>query len=273
VVGIATLLVTVGEAPVLGADKQACVTAHEEAQRLRQGGKLREAREKLVACAQDGCPAMVRADCGPWLGEIDNELPTIVIAARDAKGTDVPDVRVTIDRSTVLSRLDGKALSIDPGEHVLQFERPPSPAIAQTVVVHEGEKGRIVEVQFASPETASALSGTAKSPVPFVLLGVGAAAAFGTSLYLALHVRNERDAMTCSPHCSDDAVAPLRNQLHVADAALGVGLVLTGVATWLFFASPKAPPTSTMSMPVLPRFVTNSAAFQVRCVDARASLN
>jgi hypothetical protein len=272
-VGLSIFVVTAGEASVLGADKQACVTAHEEAQRLRQGGKLREAREKLVACAQESCPGMVRADCGPWLNEIDNELPTIVFAARDAKGSDVPDVRVTIDRSTVLSRLDGKALPIDPGEHMLQFERPPSPAIAQTVVVHEGEKGRIIEVQFASADTEAAAPAATKSPLPYLLLGAAGAAALGTSIYLGLHVRSERDALPCSPRCSDQDVAPLRTELREADVALGVGLVLTGAAAWLFFSSPKGPPTSTKSLPPQARFATHSAAFEVRCEDVRASLN
>jgi hypothetical protein len=264
-----------GERSAASADKQACVAAHEAAQKLRQGGKLREAREKLVSCAQDACPAMVRADCGPWLREVENGLPTIVIAARNADGSDAADVKVTIDRSTVLAKLDGTAVPIDPGEHELRFERPPSPSILQTVVAREGEKGRRIEVRFAAPEAAPPQPRT-RSALPYVFLGVGGVA-LGTSLYLTLHAKSERDSLPCSPHCSNDEVAPIQTELREADVALGLGVVFAGIATYLLLSSPSSPPASAAPTS-LPSFRTDPSsgsfgaaplpklsAFDVRC--------
>ena len=63
-----------------------CVEAYERAQYMRRESKLRGAREALLVCAQDSCPAATRGDCVPWLAEVERALPTIVIAARDERG-------------------------------------------------------------------------------------------------------------------------------------------------------------------------------------------
>src|SRR5262245_57907091 len=48
--------------------KKVCLAQHEQSQVLRRDNKLTEARAALLACAQDACPASVRADCVDWLG-------------------------------------------------------------------------------------------------------------------------------------------------------------------------------------------------------------
>src|SRR6476469_4343818 len=48
-----------------------CVAAHEDGQRARRDGHLREARRRFVACASEACPVDVRRDCSTQLDEVD----------------------------------------------------------------------------------------------------------------------------------------------------------------------------------------------------------
>ncbi|HEY6462313.1 MAG TPA: hypothetical protein VIY73_19230, partial [Polyangiaceae bacterium] len=88
-------------------EREACFSAAESAQRVRAQGHLLDAREKLRVCAHPTCPAAVRDDCTTWLAEVEEELPSIVVHARDAAGNDVADVRVLVDGVKVAERLDG----------------------------------------------------------------------------------------------------------------------------------------------------------------------
>src|SRR5262245_56106628 len=72
--------------------KVTCAQAYETAQRLREGHRLREAREQLLVCARPECPALLRRDCAPWLGEVEAVLPSIVVVARTADGQKEHDV-------------------------------------------------------------------------------------------------------------------------------------------------------------------------------------
>src|SRR5262245_12836867 len=71
-----------GEALAAPTDIRACASAYEQGQRLRKQGALRAAREEVVLCASDSCPAALRDDCMQWLREIERALPTVVLVAR-----------------------------------------------------------------------------------------------------------------------------------------------------------------------------------------------
>src|SRR5438552_3616838 len=101
---------TAAAAPVSAVEKDECIAAYEATQQLRKDGKLSAAREKALFCAQDGCPNVIRDDCTAWVGEIDKSVSTIVLVVTDPAGKDVVDVTVTLDGTTVKSKLDGKAI-------------------------------------------------------------------------------------------------------------------------------------------------------------------
>ena len=111
------------------ADVQACLSASEKGQRARSAGKLREARELFLQCSSDGCPAMVRRDCAQWQSEVIVTLPSIVLGAKDRSGRDLFDVTVSVDGETVVRKLDGKSLPIDPGPHTFKFEMAGAPPV------------------------------------------------------------------------------------------------------------------------------------------------
>src|SRR5262245_15626009 len=104
--------------------KQDCLDSYVQAQVRQKEGALRAAREALLVCSQPACPAPIPADCGRWLTEVDARLPSVVIAARGPDGNDRTDVTVSLDGKPLVDKLDGKALAVDPGAHVLRYELP-----------------------------------------------------------------------------------------------------------------------------------------------------
>jgi hypothetical protein len=134
----------------------ACTTAAEDGQRARASGKLRAARSSFLSCSGAGgqqCPSVVQRDCAKWAAELADATPTIVLDARDTQGHDVGDARVTIDGEVVRNALDGKAIEVDPGSHVILLERPNGARGSETIIAKEGVKARVVRVAFgdASP--------------------------------------------------------------------------------------------------------------------------
>ena len=131
------------------AQKNSCLEAFDESQRLRRERKLLQTRERLVVCGQGGCPDAVRSKCVEWREQVERDVPSIVIAARDADA-DVADAQVYLDGKLVSKRLDGNALELDPGPHELRLVRGKREQ-HQSVVIRQGEKNRLVRIEFKNP--------------------------------------------------------------------------------------------------------------------------
>jgi hypothetical protein len=243
-------------------DKQTCLDATDAAQQLRIDGKLTAARERLLVCARPECPLIVRQDCSQWLLEVVAALPTVVLGARDAQGRDLFDVKVTVDGTPVVERLDGRPFAIDPGRHVFRFERAgrPAPSVVELpVLVRQGEQNREITAAFATtaapPATAvpsmtavptTPAEGTARpssgtSPLVWVLGGTGIAA-LGTSLafLIAQDVEYNHLAATCGGHCTPAQVDPVSTERAVAAwTAVGGGVALAAAACIFVLGRPS----------------------------------
>jgi len=163
-VGLAVLL---GPHPARAAEptKQQCVEADDDAQDLRQAGKLRRAREKLAVCAAAACPAIVRDDCVQRLVEVDAAMPHVVFQAKDGAGNDLTDVQVTIDGAPLAQRLDGASLKVDPGRHLFVFTAAGLPSVTKKLVLAEHDQGRR-EIIVLGPVQAGPLAAAPPSAPP-----------------------------------------------------------------------------------------------------------
>jgi hypothetical protein len=137
-------------APASAADPTTadCLSGADRALDLRSAHKLRAAREKLLICAAASCPGDVRNECIRRLDQVNAAIPTIVFETKDGAGNDVGGVKVTMDGQTLTERLEGTALSIDPGEHAFTFEAPGQPTVQKSFVIREAEKERRERIQF-----------------------------------------------------------------------------------------------------------------------------
>lgn len=253
----AVVLASVAAAVPANADERAaCVTASEKAQQLKNAGKLSEARDQLVICGRAECPKLVQQDCTQWMSEVLGMLPSVVPAAKDRRGRDIVDAKVSVDGKVLAETLDGKPLPVDPGVHVFKFETKGAPPVDEKIVVRQGEKNRIVTVTFAIGEEPD--DGTKKAgPVDtgrdgdrrdrdrggssppiaaFVVGGLGLVA-LGTALYINLDAnadaRRLRDE--CAPRCNPADVDDVEQRRIIAGvtAAAGGALLIAGVV--LFF--------------------------------------
>jgi hypothetical protein len=133
------------------------------------------------------------------------------------------------------------------------------------MLIREGERNRMIDVEFRSPLGATPLPtpadpdlqaksgerGTALLYLPYGLAGLGA---LGVAGFAVLDIQGNRRKSdlehSCSPYCQSSQVDEVKMKYLLADTCLAVGLVSLGVATYLFLtshgedASRQAHPTS-----------------------------
>ena len=222
----------------------ACMQSADRAQVLRRQGKLGAARTALRTCADASCPAVVRDDCRLWTAELRAAQPTVVFAVRGKSGVDLPDAKVLVDGDVFVEHLDGRARPLDPGPHDVEVHAPSEAPVRLRIVVHEGEKQRVVPVVFPGSSSGSSTrqptAGTSSPITPWVYVtgGVAAAglvgfAALGLSALAGYDALEDGCARTRS--CTDDQIDANRARFWMADASLLVGLASAGLTRWLIY--------------------------------------
>jgi hypothetical protein len=140
--------------------KEACFKSFESGQRQRKARQFLEASESFSVCARAECPGFVQKDCITWSSEVDALTPTVTLSALDEQGKDLFDVEVQIDAVVVASKLDGKAVRVNPGPHTVKFTAAGRTSIEERVLVKEGEKSRPVTATWKTAPNGSASSGS-----------------------------------------------------------------------------------------------------------------
>lgn len=236
----------------------ACIAAADRAQKERDGGKLKAARESLLVCAAESCPSPIQTDCVKWLEEVETAAPSVVFRVTDSNGKELTDAKIDIDGVDVENALSGHALAVDPGERTFRCTLPGRPPIEQRVVIRQGEKARAIDfvVKVTAPPLATQpkprvlppLVDDRKFEVPtlsYVLAGVGVVGGVGFAV-LAFQAKHERDDLrdTCAPSCAESDVDSARTKMILADVSLGVGVVALGAAAWLTWDHNRERPVS-----------------------------
>lgn len=231
--------------------KEACVAANEAAQDLRQAGKLREAREKLLVCVSDACPGPVREDCAQRLNDVNAAMPTIVFEVKDPNGNDVGAARVTMDGQPLVDKVTGGALPIDPGQHRFTFDDAGGLTHAEeTVVVREGDHDRHVRVVLAAggvtPVTAAG-EGSTQRTIGLALGGAGVVGLVVGSVFGLVSKSTYDNAFhechdnpnACSPQGAQDGQTAHTQATISTVGFIAGGALLAGGAV-LYFTAPKA---------------------------------
>lgn len=134
-------------------DTAACIDGNADAQKLERAGKLRESAAKLVWCASARCPEALRNDCAAILARVTKAEPTVAVETRDAAGAPTSSARVWIDGEERSDAGTGRAVAVDPGEHVVRVALGGQSRELRTVFV-EGEKDRRLAFDFAAKTVA-----------------------------------------------------------------------------------------------------------------------
>jgi hypothetical protein len=246
---VGATLLAIARPGVARADEvEACATAAEEGQTLRDKGALIESKQRLIRCAQSSCPKVIRDDCSRWLPEVEARIPSIVVRVVDPNGDDVRGARVLRDGKPWPEALGGSAIAVDPGPATLRVEVDGRDPIDKEIVVAEGQRGRIVEIRLppvgAPPPSTEAPSqppaekaGGGSGPFPWVFVGVGVAgmATFGVLQGIAAgEVSDIEEGCGATRTCSDEDLDPTRAKLVGSAIGLGVGIAGLGAAVITF---------------------------------------
>jgi hypothetical protein len=187
---------------------------------------------------------------------VERDLPSCSFRALDEQAKEVLDVRVLVDGKVVSESIQPRAMPLDPGAHLVRFERADGRSVEEKIMLRPGEKNRIVQLSFAAttvperppappperkpdvlPPIESAAPGFHVPVLAWVGLGVGVAAGGATAAFaLMANADESRLRSSCAPACSESERSPVETKLLVANVALGVavtGLAVAVVSTVL----------------------------------------
>jgi hypothetical protein len=223
-------------------EKTSCLDAHEHGQELRLAGHWVDARRLFLSCAQPTCPSLIVQDCTRWVGELAGELPTVVVAVQGPDGADITDVALSVDGTPFGSRIPAVPIPLDPGDHVLRFERAGLTPVERHVVMRDGEHERHLLVTFDAPPVV----GTPLAPPPpasrpsntwgYVALGATVALTAASVTLLVVGKVGEHNLATepCGVEgiCTDAQVDPIRGEYVASAVVAGVAAAAAAVTVW-----------------------------------------
>jgi hypothetical protein len=256
-----------------------CMSSYEAGQRLRREGDLVGAASELLVCGGPACPVRMQGDCQRWLDDVERSTPAVVFRVRDGGGAWLADVTASIDGAAP-RRLDGRAIAMNPGEHVVVFEREGYRPLRTPVIVAEGEKlerrvitldavvasdpsytpapasggatGTVQRLQPGVDPQRERAAGTGEDPVsagpessiPWGPVALGAVAVAGGVgfAYFGMHAQSgEADLEQCTPNCSQARVDDVKEDFLRSNVSLGIGIAgIVGAGLWLILDRPSS---------------------------------
>lgn len=235
-----------------------CSAVYDAGREAEASGDLHTASEFYQSCGVASCGNPVRHICEAMALRLELDAPSVIPLAKDAQGEPLVDAQVTMDGKLLAARLDGHALSVDPGLHEFVFTQGSEEFGRVRVVIAQGQRNRELwmsvpaaePVQPTAADTQPSLSVTtailASAPQPLhnkpaitapsdtdhssftiapYLLGGTALLGGGAYALLSTWARNDNEKLTsCSPNCPKESVQHIKSLYLAADISLGVGI-------------------------------------------------
>lgn len=231
-------------------DKAACVDASSKAQRLRDSHKLVEAREQLRLCAAARCPAVIQSDCATWLNDLENALPSVVLAAKSLSGADLFEVSVSVDGQPLVTKLDGRAVTMNAGPHTFHFEGADGASVDRQVLIKEGDKNQAVAVVLGSnadtmplprsvePVDEGPKPSSSWKTVGWILGGVGVVG-IGVGAVAGVVAIERKSAHCTNGACDSGTLGALNTATWVADVGFIAGGALFATGAGILLLAPR----------------------------------
>ena len=145
---IVLLLSLARTAPAMSGEDPVCTAAHQSARQHEQAGQLIQADKLLRTCARPLCGDPLWQQCAAEGIELSATIPSIVPLVTDAAGEPRLDVQVKVDGEVVSTRLDGRALLVDPGRHEVAFSTDSGVFATQKIEIARGQRNRQIKVSM-----------------------------------------------------------------------------------------------------------------------------
>lgn len=145
-----------------------CARAYQRALEHRKNAQLQQAREEFVVCAKTSCGEVLSLQCRGAVQQLDTDIPSVIPVVSDPSGEPIVEVSVSIDGQLMTSRLDGRAIIVNPGVHEFSFSTARGVFHTDKLLIVEGQRNRLLSVHSneALLPAASAPAGAAGSSVP-----------------------------------------------------------------------------------------------------------
>jgi hypothetical protein len=142
-VAVITLTAATARSERLG-DERACMGAFKKARDREESGKLQQAKDLLMSCAQAPCGGFMRQQCANKYNQLESDTPSVVLIVTDPSGAPRADVQVRLDGEIFARQLDGRALTVDPGMHEFSFVADGVVFGSQKVMIVQGQRNRFI---------------------------------------------------------------------------------------------------------------------------------
>jgi hypothetical protein len=231
---LAAVVVLVGS-PARAATTAECLAASEASLKAETEHKLRDERARLLVCASPTCPAAIRKECVSRVDAVNAQIPTIVFGAKDGTGTDLVNVKVSVDGEPLTDKLDGVALAVDPGQHTFVFEAAGHTRITKSFLVQQSQKDRHEVVVFdpvSTPAAAPADPGLGAQRIAAIAAGVVGVAGLGLGAVfggLALSEKSTAQAACPGSTCATSAGSDDWSRAKTSGTVSTVGFIVGGV--------------------------------------------
>jgi hypothetical protein len=247
--------------------REACVRAHEAAQVARLEGRFTDARAELRECSRDLCPAVLQRDCVGWADELQRETPTVVVQVLTDAG-DTTAGRLFSGDVLLAERLDGRPVALDPGPRALRVELADGQTRTVSVVLRQGEKNRLVRVDFRAPEPAApGPAAPVAEPAPrlvrpvrpltWVLVGTAAVATgLGVGFGADALAKQSAAEEECAPLCPSERVDGIEAAAIASDVSWAVAGAAAVGAVVSYVLRPTVEATARRAPPGAPGVAT-----------------
>ncbi len=251
-----------------------CKRSYREAQRAERDGQLFEAKALLQQCGDPACGEFLEHQCTIGYARVSADIPSIVPSVTDAAGEPVVAVNVWLDDVLVAEEIDGLAIKLEPGLHVVAFETDADGVFARRkIVARQGERNRRIDVRLhaparrphrraATPPPAVAQREPTGTPAPtrhvrkdlvaapdepgtvtrrhsrlpgYLLIGLGVVGASGYGVLTYWGRQDNAALSTCSPNCPRASFEHVRKLYISANVSLGVGGVALVAGSYLLW--------------------------------------
>jgi hypothetical protein len=125
-----------------------CMNSYKQGKLLQKAVRLHQAKEAMLRCTRINCSPALRKECMFILEKLEQDAPTVVLDVTDDRGNPVTNVRVTMDGRPLVSRIDGRALPVDPGFHEFVFENAGVIFAKEKAVILQGQRNRAISANL-----------------------------------------------------------------------------------------------------------------------------
>ncbi|NUO48243.1 MAG: hypothetical protein HOV80_05220, partial [Polyangiaceae bacterium] len=154
--------------------------------------------------------------------------------------------RLFIDGALQATRLDGRAMPLDPGSHEIRVELADGTSAKTTVLLREGEARRRIVLGEEPPPPPPERARPEKVYEPAAWIPLATVATLGTIVFAGLagagKAKENELLEECAPFCTEEEDAEMRSLYLGADVALGIGAAgAVGLALYFAIAAANAP--------------------------------